>query len=184
MQQQTTETPFADKCSIGNPYDASVDAWFFAQVRNAVEGIVVGAGPDLRTFAHRNGVKVWFGDSLREHYEAQLIRAQPSGEVVVEIGFHSEHPIAELNEKLLQSLVSQADHWRPALGKAAQAGPFIGRRGWTRISECWDLPPESLDSAIDVAARLGEYVVQIEPLRRKVSGTNGLQQGAAIERIN
>jgi hypothetical protein len=173
---------------LENPYDANVDAWFFAQVRNAVEGIVIGAGPDLRTFAHPNGVKVWFGDSLREHYEAQLIRAQPSGEVVVEIGFHAEHPIAELNEKLLQGLLLQADRWRPTLGEAAQAGPFIGRRGWTRISECWDLPPETLDSAIDVAARLGEYVVQLEPLRRAAgranSGTDGLQQRATVERIN
>ncbi len=141
-----------------------VDAEFFGQVRDAVEGFVAVVGPDLRTTSHGRGVKVWFGDATREHYEAQLVRV--GDRELLEIGFHAEYPEAAKNAEVLTRLTAQATTWRRKLGKEPQAGPFLGRRGWTRVSECWDPPAATLDAAIDVAARLADYVIAIEPRRR------------------
>ena len=44
---------------------------------------------------------------------------------------------------------------------------FIGADTWRRISEVWEPPdPDDIDAAIEVAARLGDYVFAIEPIRR------------------
>jgi hypothetical protein len=140
---------------------------FFSQVRDAVEGFVVGIGGDLRTTWHGRGVKVWFGDATREHYEAQLIRVESVP--TLEIGFHAEHGDAPRNTAVLDALVSVESKWRSKLGKDAEAGGFIGRRGWIRVSECWDLPNfDSIDTAIEIAARLADYINAIEPLRRNL----------------
>jgi hypothetical protein len=136
---------------------------FFACVGDAIGGIVRLIGGDPHVFTHSYGVKVWFGDSVREHYEAQLIR--PDRALRLEIGFHSEHPNADHNDSALAVLTSTAATWRPALGSEPAAGPFLGRRGWTRLSECWDPPAEGLDGAIEVAVRLADYMTQLEPIR-------------------
>lgn len=149
-------------CRI-DPYDDAVDVVFFTYVRDAIEGVVVTGRRDVRAFAHGRGVKVWFGDSTREHYEAQLIRV--GEKVLLEIGFHSEHSDASKNDDTIRRLVATEGEWRTVLD-SAEVGPFLGRRGWTRISECWDPPKPTLDSAIDVAARLADYIVQLEPRRR------------------
>jgi hypothetical protein len=110
-------------------------------------------------------VKVWFADSTREHFEAQLVRVDER--TVLEIGFHAEHSDAAKNKETLRQLIDSEGEWRGVLGTDAEAGPFLGRRGWTRISECWDVPDATLDGAIDVAARLADYIVQLEPRRSR-----------------
>jgi hypothetical protein len=138
---------------------------FFDQVRDAFEGFVAALGGDLHTAAHGRGVKAWFGDATREHYEAQLIRTDEG--LRLEIGFHAEYSKAKENDAVLARLVSQERKWRPTLGDEAEAGGFIGRTGWIRISEVWEPPQfDAIDDVIDVAARLADYVNAIEPVRR------------------
>jgi hypothetical protein len=73
---------------------------------------------------------------------------------------------------VLQRLLAVEPTWRPELGDDAVAGEFIGRAGWRRISEVWP-PPDSelIDEAIDTAARLADYVIALEPVRRSKSGS-------------
>jgi hypothetical protein len=143
---------------------AVVSDAFFDQVRDAFEGFVAALKADLHTTTHSRGIKAWFGEATREHYEAQLIRAE--GGVRLEIGFHLEYPKAKQNRDLLEFFVTCERDWRPSLGEDAETGAFIGRDGWCRISELWD-PPESgeIDDIIDVAARLADYVLALEPVR-------------------
>ncbi len=56
--------------------------------------------------------------------------------------------------------------WRPALGPEAEAGDFLGRAGWLRVSETWP-DPDLGDPEIcfELAARLAEYVNVLEPFR-------------------
>jgi hypothetical protein len=138
---------------------------FFDQVRDAFEGFVAALGGDLHTTAHGRGLKAWYGDAIREHYEAQLIRTESGA--YLEIGFHAEYPKAKENEDVLARLVARDGEWRPTLGIEAEAGGFIGRNGWTRISELWEPPQfDAIDDVIDVAARLADYVTALEPIRR------------------
>ena len=54
-----------------------------------------------------------------------------------------------------------------ALDDEPVAGPFLGSDVWRRVSEVWEPPDaEDVDAAIEVAARLADYVVTLEPLRR------------------
>jgi hypothetical protein len=44
---------------------------------------------------------------------------------------------------------------------------FLGVDRWRRISEIWEEPdPDDVDVAIEIAARLADYVSVLEPLRR------------------
>jgi hypothetical protein len=53
------------------------------------------------------------------------------------------------------------------LGDDPEVGPFIGNDGWRRISEVWEPPePMDTDAAIEIAARLADYVLAIEGIRR------------------
>ncbi len=143
-----------------------MDDSFFDHVRNAAEGFVGGVPGTRHATSHSRGVKVWFGDSTREHYEAQLIRDRDM--VKLEIGFHAEHSNSAHNDAVLAHLLTVEPTWRPELGAEAESGAFIGRKGWTRISECWEPPTaSSIDEAIEVAARLADYVNTLEPLRRQ-----------------
>ena len=134
-------------------------------VRDAFEGFVSGVDGRRYIYVHNRGMKVWFDDDTREHYESQLIRVD--GEVQLEIGFHAEHPKAPLNDEVLRRLLAAESAWRSQLGDDPVAGDFIGRAGWRRISEVWP-PPEAdvVDEAIEAAARLADYVIALEPLRR------------------
>lgn len=142
---------------------------FFDQVLDAFEGFVDDAHGALHASAHGRGLKVWFdttdGHSVKEHYEAQLIRVD--GGVSCEIGFHAEHRDPSRNEAVLAALLTEEASWRQRLGTEAEAGPFIGMHEWTRISEVWDPPePDDPEAPMEVAARLADYVDAIEPVRR------------------
>jgi hypothetical protein len=142
---------------------------FFEMVRDAFEGFVAGVSGRRNIYVHSRGVKVWFDDDSREHYESQLIHVD--GEVLLEIGFHAEHPKAPQNDEVLRRLLAVEPTWRPELGDDPVAGEFIGRAGWRRISEVWPTPDSDvIDQAIDTAARLADYVIALEPVRRARSG--------------
>jgi len=139
----------------------------FDEVRDALLGAVAPELGPPATSAHRYGLKVWFAESKREHYEAQIVKVD--GEVVLEIGFHAEHPSAPDNDAVIARLVAAEERWRSVLGSDAVVGPFLGRTGWTRVSETWPPPQfEDIDEVLEVAARLSDYIHAIEPVRRSL----------------
>lgn len=137
----------------------------FEEVRDAVVGAVAAELGVPGSSAHRYGVKVWFADDRREHYEAQVVKVD--GDVVLEVGFHAEHPKAPENEAVLAVLAAAEPTWRPTLGPDAVMGPFLGRKGWIRVSETGPAPRfDDVDEVIEIAARLSDYIHAIEPVRR------------------
>ena len=68
---------------------------------------------------------------------------------------------------MLDRLLGHEKIWRAELGDSAVAGMFLGADRWRRISEVWDAPdPDGPESTFEIAARLADYVMAIEPLRR------------------
>ncbi len=138
---------------------------FFHQVQDVFEGFVLDVEGELHVTAHNRGLKVWYDDATREHYEAQLIRLD--GEIALEVGFHAEHPKVDQNDAVLARLLGHQHAWRRELGDEPVAGGFLGADRWRRISETWEPPdPDDVDAAIEIAARLADYVTVLEPLRR------------------
>ena len=138
---------------------------FFDEVLDALTGSISGAFGRVYSSVHRGGLKVWFDEPNREHYETQLMRADDA--LTLEIGFHAEHPKVGLNEAAVAPLSEQEPAWRKMLGDEPVLGEFLGRANWRRISEVWDAPPlDDIDAAIEVAERLGDYIRALEPLRR------------------
>lgn len=138
---------------------------FFHQVQDVFESFVIDVGGTLHATAHGRGIKVWYDEATREHYEAQLVRVD--GKIVLEIGFHAEHPKVGENEAVLNRLLDDEHAWRRELGGEPEAGVFLGVDRWRRISEIWEEPdPDDVDVAIEIAARLADYVSVLEPLRR------------------
>ena len=138
---------------------------FFHQVLDAFEGFVADVDGDLHSFAHKRGLKVWFDDATKEHYEAQLVRVD--GGAMLEVGFHAEYPKPDRNDEVLAGLLAHEATWRRDLGDEPEAGEFLGADRWRRISEVWEPPdPDDVDAAIEVAARLADYVTTLEPIRR------------------
>ena len=126
-------------------------------MRDAFEEFAGGVEGRRHITVHSRGLKVWFDDDSREHYEAQLIRVD--GDVQLEIGFHAEHPKAPQNDAVLLRLLAAEPMWRPELGDDAVAGDFIGRSGWRRISEVWPAPDaEVVDDAIDTGAPFLDFL--------------------------
>jgi hypothetical protein len=153
-----------------------VELSLFEEVADAVRGLVPPELGPLRARARRYGIKVWFGerdgDAPREHYEAQVIASRfVAGAKVLglEVGFHAEHPKVAENEAVITHLVGSERAWRKVVGKEAVVGPFLGRADvWRRISETW--PDPDLDEpglGIEVAARLADYMIGLEPVRRR-----------------
>ena len=143
-----------------------IERSFFHQVQDAFEGFAADIDGELHTVAHKRGIKVWYDDATREHYEAQLIRL--AGEPMLEVGFHAEYPKVAENEAVLERLLAHESDWRADLGDEAESGEFLGSDRWRRISETWDPPdPDDVDASIEVAARLADYVGAIEPIRRR-----------------
>jgi hypothetical protein len=150
-----------------------VEQHVFDVVAQAVRGLIPSELGELHTRAHRYGIKVWFGSAAkpdREHYEAQVLGAKhvPDATVLaIEVGFHAEHPDPARNTEALGALTVQEKRWRKALGPEATAARFIDdRNGWQRLSETW--PDPDLDDpelALEIAARLTDYVTALEPLR-------------------
>lgn len=143
----------------------------FDQVADAVVGLVPSELGPLRSQARRWGIKVWIDEPEcpREHYEAQVIGAKhvPGAEVlVVEVGFHAEHPKPADNEDALAPIVAGEPQWRAELGEPTELGPFLGRDGWLRASETW-IDPDLSDPELcfELADRLAAYVIAFEPLR-------------------
>lgn len=129
----------------------------------------------------RWGVKLWFGDETKEHYEAQVLTArhvEGARRHAVEIGFHAEHKKPEDNVAVLDRLLAEERRWRRALGDDAVAGAFLGRTAsWRRLSETWADPDlADPDVVVEIAARLGEYVAALEPVRRRAAGRVGAPQ--------
>ncbi len=87
---------------------------FFQQVLDVFEGFVADVEGELHTFAHGRGLKVWYDDAAKEHYEAQVVRVD--GEYGLEIGFHSEYPKAPANDKVMAQI------GRPRAGVAGRVG--------------------------------------------------------------
>jgi hypothetical protein len=142
-----------------------MDTTGFDEVRDALIGFIAPELGHPSSSVHRGGLKVWFDESRREHYEAQMIRLD--GDVVLEIGFHAEHAKPAENEASTALLTAAETRWRKALGAEPVVGPFLGRPGWTRVSETWPRPQfDDVDEAIEVAARLAEYINALEPIRR------------------
>lgn len=146
--------------------DSGISRGFFEWVFEAFEGFASVVDGDLQWSSHGRGLKVWYGEAKKEHYEAQLVKGS-SGAVGLEIGFHAEHPNDDDNQVLLDRLVGSESVWRDELGAEAEAGMFIGADRWRRISEVWDAPdPDDPEATIEIGARLADYVIAIEPLRR------------------
>ena len=93
--------------------------------------------------------------------------------MLLEVGFHAEHPTPERNDEVLARLGAREREWRAVLGTEPVAGQFLGADRWRRISETWEPPdpddPDDVDAAIEVAARLADYVISLEPVRRSPS---------------
>ena len=144
----------------------SIQRGFFGWVFEAFEGFAHAVDGELHSFAHGRGLEVWYDAATKEHYEAQLIRLG-NAEVGLEIGFHSEYPKADQNDAVLARLLAREKAWRKDLGVEAATGEFLGNDRWRRISEVWEAPDQDDPGAtIEIAARLADYVIALEPLRR------------------
>lgn len=154
----------------------------FEVAADILRGLMADHGElgELRTKAHRYGLKAWVGGPAstvpKEHYEAQVVGAAhvPGATVLgIEVGFHAEDRDEAKNDATLDALLRQEARWRKELGGAdeVQAGAFLGagRLGhWRRISETWPDPDlGDGELAFEVAARLFEYLVALEPLRKR-----------------
>jgi hypothetical protein len=149
-----------------------VDPSPFEIAGEALRGMLPAELGTVRHRAHRYGIKVWFDQSTpaREHYEAQVIGAAHVADasvLAIEVGFHAENTDAGDNEHALAELVAAERRWRKALGKEPVAGPFLGRKGWRRLSETWPDPDLSdPDLPLELASRLADYIEALEPIRR------------------
>ncbi len=143
----------------------------FEQVAEAVRSMTPDELGQVRTRAHRRGIKVWFDTERapREHYEAQFVgrhHVDGTDGVVLEIGFHAEHPEAARNQEIVSTIATQEATWRKILGDEAEIAPFFGADNWRRISEAWfDADPEDPELPMEVASRLVDYLEAIEAAR-------------------
>lgn len=143
---------------------------FFEQVLDALAGSISTDFGRPMSFVHRRGLKVWFGEPNREHYETQLVHLDSA--TVLEIGFHAEHPKVAMNDAVMARFAAAERVWRKVLGAEPLAGEFLGRAGWRRVSETWQVPAvDDIDAAIEVAARLADYITALEPVRRSSSSS-------------
>ena len=150
-----------------------MEADLFDEVAEIIRSLIADERRDLRLRARRYGIKVWFGPQqpTRCHYEAQVVGPRVAPEataLALEVGLHLEEPTVALNGAVLDRLLAAERTWRRALGGEPVAGPFLGRpQDWRRISEVWIDPDLGDDGvALDIATRLVDYVVALEPHRR------------------
>jgi hypothetical protein len=150
-----------------------VDVSLFDEVGDVLRGLVPPELGQLRYRARRYGIKVWFGDEKppSEHYEAQVIGAAAvadASDLALEVGFHAEHRQVADNDAVVARIVDREKAWRPVLGDEAVIGPFLGRADvWRRVSETWPDPDlGDADLAMELGARLTDYVTALEPVLR------------------
>jgi hypothetical protein len=151
----------------------AMDLSLFEEVAEAIRGLIPPDLGEVRCQARRYGIKVWFGADRapREHYEAQVISpagVEAASVLALEVGFHAEHPQAADNDKVMARLLATEPRWRKVIGKEAVAGPFLGRPDlWRRVSETWPDPDlGDTELPFEVAARLTDYVIALEPVLR------------------
>ena len=143
----------------------------FEEVADLVRALTPDELGEVRSKAHRRGIKVWFDTATtpKEHYEAQVLpRRHVDGRegMALEVGFHSEHPDRAKNETVLEALSESETTWRKDLGPEAEAGAFFGADNWCRISEAWIEPDlDEPELAFEVASRLVDYLTALEPRR-------------------
>lgn len=147
---------------------------FFDQVAEALVGFLPPEHSGFSSRASSRNLKVWFGAEAREHYEVQLVSAGVAGRggrgPVLEVGFHAEHPDAGRNQEVLGRLLATEAGWRDELGDEVEAGAFLGRTGWRRVSEVWEGPDlGGPETAVEAADRLALYIGALEPLRSPCS---------------
>ena len=143
----------------------------FDQTSDVIRALAPDHLGELQVRSHRRGVKVWFGSDAptKEHYEAQLLSRNYVDGVdgmALEIGFHSEHKDSVANDEVLARLAGHEADWRAVLGDEPQADTFFGAQNWRRVSEAWIEPDlEDPELAFEIAARLVDYLMVIEPAR-------------------
>jgi len=164
-----------------------VEPHVFEVVADGLVGLLPDELGPWRQRNHRYGLKLWFGEAAkagREHYEAQVVGARHvpgATTLAIEVGFHAEHPDPDRNAAALALLAGAAEkRWRRALGPEPEAAPFLGHDGgWLRLSETWPDPDlGDPDLALELAARLTDYAVALEPLRR--ARTSGRRRGGTV----
>ena len=153
----------------------AVELPLFDEAAEVVRGLVPRDLGTLRCRPRRFGMKVWF-DTVhppKEHYEAQVVGADviPAGTartIALEVGFHAEHADVAQNDAVLGLLLAAERRWRARLGGEAETGAFLGRADvWRRVSETWPDPDLSdPDLPLEIGARLADYVLALEPVRR------------------
>jgi hypothetical protein len=154
-----------DVAVASGPSIAKLAAAFLEEAEWAFYGFLP-AGVRVPTRRTWSGVQVFPGEPLEQHYELQLMRG-PKGGLRIEVGFHTEHRKAELNEAVLARLLDEERTWRKALGKEPFAGEFLGnhKRPWRRLSETWDDTNGFAPGvAVEAAERLALYLRTLEPL--------------------
>jgi hypothetical protein len=150
-----------------------VELLLFEEVAEAMRGLIPADLGIQRQRVRRYGIKIWFDvvKPPREHYEAQVIGAggvDGTTILALEVGFHSEYADPAANLAVLARLAKQERRWRRPLGAEAVAGEFLGRPDdWCRVSETWP-DPDLTDPGlgIELATRLTDYVLALEPVRR------------------
>jgi len=146
-----------------------VEVPLFDQVADLLNVLVPDGVGELRSAAHRRGIKVWFGTDAapREHFEAQFVaRRHVDGRdgTVLEVGFHVEHRDPARNDAAIACVEAAAPALRDVLGPDAEVGRFFGADSWRRLSEVWsDVDPDDEDLAFDIASRLVDYIALIAP---------------------
>lgn len=144
----------------------------FHEVADVVRTLAPQDLGEVHINADRRGIKVWFNTAKasQEHYEAQQLRrhhVDGKDGLAIEIGFHAEHPGVDANEAAIAHIAKTEKKWRKVLGAEAEVGEFYGAPNWRRISEAWlEVDFEDPELAFEVASRLVDYLVAIEPARK------------------
>ena len=90
---------------------------------------------ELRTKAHRYGLKAWVGgpaaNAPKEHYEAQVVGPAhvPDAKVLaIEVGLHLEDKDEAKNDATLDRLLAREKAWRKELGGPDEVHAFAPNR--------------------------------------------------------
>ena len=114
---------------------------------------------DLRDYqsARQGGVYKVFFENRRHHYELWF------REGGLEVAYHLEGA-AEQNEPVVELLRRRMAALRRSLGGDVRLEPFGAR--WTHLFELWPAVSRDQDEAPEAAARLAEFVRELEPILR------------------